>query len=369
MRSSRLLLLSLLGLGLPVAAHALSLGELRVLSPAGLPFQASTELILEEGEEVRSLSVGSVGDYALVKIPRPDLADQIQARIKQQGDKTLIWLQGGQPLQGGDGVILLHIASNQRTYLPFFRLPGRREGVTASKGSPRAPTTATQQKRVATAAQLEAPLPPPTESAIQTERLSASDRQYGPVRRGETLTSIARSIAQQSGLHPLQVEAAIWRANAQQFTLQNMNGLKSGVMLRIPTSEEMAQLTPNEARLLRQDHKTDWKKPVAQRRLLPFSPLPPAADGTLQQSKSERTLASSRLIDPTRRKERPASSEPSAGGALAQITQQLRAIQTLLEKNQNQLEMLTQRVTALEGNQDMFKKIDRRLSVLEERMR
>ena len=130
----------------------------------------------------------------------------------------------------------------------------------------------------------------------------------------------------------------------------------------------MAQVTPNEARTLRQDHKTDWKKPVAQRRLLPFAPLP-QADSALQQTKGERTPASSRLIDPTRRKERPATNEAGGGGALAQITQQLRAIQTLLEKNQNQLEMLTQRVTALEGNQDMFKKIDRRLSVLEERMR
>jgi pilus assembly protein FimV len=371
MRSSRLLLFSLLGIGLPVAAHALSLGELRVLSPAGLPFQASTELMLEEGEEVRSLSVGSVGDYALVKIPRPELVDQIQARIKQQGDKTIIWLQGGQPLQGGDGVILLHIASNQRTYLPFFRLPGRREGVAASKSSPRPPssTTATTHKRAAAStAQLEAPLPPPTEPSAPSERISASDRQYGPVRRGETLTSIARSIAQQSGLHPLQVEAAIWRANAPQFTLQNMNGLKSGVMLRIPTTEEMAQVTANEARALRQDHKSDWKKPLAQRRLLPFSPMPPP-DNALQQTKSERAPASSRLIDSTRRKERPTAAETTGGGALAQITQQLRAIQTLLEKNQNQLEVLTQRVTALEGNQDMFKKIDRRLSVLEERMR
>ncbi|WP_130472497.1 type IV pilus assembly protein FimV [Candidatus Magnetaquicoccus inordinatus] len=366
MRSSRLFLFSLLGIGLPVAAHALSLGELRVLSPGGLPFQASTELFLEEGEEIRSLSIGSVGDYALVKIPRPELADQVHAKIKQQGDKTLIWLQGSQPLQGGEGVILLHISSNQRTYLPFFRLPGRKEGLSASKNSNRPATVdaappkqshAPQQveKRNTAATQLETPLP------------TSADRQYGPVRRGETLTSIARTIAQQSGLHPLQVEAAIWRANPQQFTLQNMNGLKSGVMLRIPTSTEMAQLTAQEARSLRMDHIADWKKPLTQRRLLPFTPMPSSA--SLQQSKSERPPASSRLIDNSR-KEAPAASNNSGGsGTLTQITKQLRAIQTLLEKNQYQLETLTQRVTALEGSQEMFKKIDRRLSVLEERMR
>ncbi|MBF0185644.1 MAG: hypothetical protein HQM06_14835 [Magnetococcales bacterium] len=346
---------TLLGIGLPVAAHALTMGELRIISPGGLPFQANAELLLEKDEEIRSLSIGSVGDYALVKIPRPELADQLTVRIKQQGDKTLVSLQGSRPLQGGDGVILLHIASNQRTYLPFFRLPGRKEAVTASKTPPPRTTgsvPAAKQSKSATDTQPEAPLSTP------------SDQQYGPVRRGETLFSIARVIAQHTGLHPLQVETAIWRANPQQFTLQNMNGLKSGVMLRIPNPTEMAKINANEARTIRHDHVADWKKPIAQRRMLPFAPLPPP-DSALQTAQTERAPASQRLIDNTRREK-----APSAGsGPLAQITQQLRAIQTLLEKNQNQLEMLTQRVSALEGNQDMFKKIERRLSVLEERMR
>ncbi|MBF0462857.1 MAG: LysM peptidoglycan-binding domain-containing protein [Magnetococcales bacterium] len=365
MRRVLFLLHLLLIVGCPFVANALSLGELQMLSQPGQPFQASIELTLDDGELIQSLAVGSVSDYTLVNIARPAIANSIVAQIKQQGGRSVIWLRGSEPMPGDDSVILLHILSNKRTYFPFFRVP-RQVGVPGAVAATGAipadkPVTPLRHDHPArsTAPPLKAAATADTADG-GSQKSAAQESKYGPVRTGETLSSIARSVAK-GAASTLQVEVAIWRRNPDQFVLHNMSGLKVGDMLVIPSPEEMARIDTQEAARLRAAHIAEWKKPVAQR-----APSPASQPGLLLDAETRPAKADLAGTEPT---PGPVHSSKSAQAPLERITAQLKTIQDILEKNEGQLDMLVKRVTVLENGQDYFKQFDQRLSVLEERIK
>ncbi|WP_125469002.1 FimV/HubP family polar landmark protein [Methylomagnum ishizawai] len=85
--------------------------------------------------------------------------------------------------------------------------------------------------------------PPPPPSADQL-----TDQAYGPVRRDETLWSIARALNQDPGVSQEQMMLALFRANPQAFSGYRMNGLKAGAVLRLPNRDFIARLAPGQAR-------------------------------------------------------------------------------------------------------------------------
>ncbi|WP_221064055.1 FimV/HubP family polar landmark protein [Methylomagnum ishizawai] len=85
--------------------------------------------------------------------------------------------------------------------------------------------------------------PPPPPSADQL-----TDQAYGPVRRDETLWSIARALNQDPGVSQEQMMLALYRANPQAFSGYRMNGLKAGAVLRLPSRDFIARLAPGQAR-------------------------------------------------------------------------------------------------------------------------
>ncbi len=367
MRRASFFFSALFVVGLPLVANALTLGEWRVVSQPGQPFQAKADLMLDDKETIQSLTIGSDRDYALIHIARPDGVDRLTVQIKQEGEQAIVWLKSPVVMRHPDAVILLRIASNQHTYLPFFRMPATEVSpatVTEPARPGRRQTATTRAKTV----EKTATTPKETADSESTEIPQTGDqktgdqrKKYGPVRSGETLTSIAHTVARGTGVPPIQAETAIWQHNPEQFTLHNMNGLKIGGLLVIPSLEEMARINPDEAQRLWNNHVAEWQKPVAQRKPSPLPlPVPPTGATTpdARTENSQRTPTA-----PLPNPNRPVKAEPNP---LHQIVGQLQSILSLLEKHQTQLETLTQRVSALEGNQDFVKKIDQRLSNLEE---
>lgn len=66
---------------------------------------------------------------------------------------------------------------------------------------------------------------------------------YGPVAPGEGLWGIALKIRPDPNISREHMMQALFQANPQAFTSAGINGLKSGVLLRIPTFQEIADLT------------------------------------------------------------------------------------------------------------------------------
>jgi pilus assembly protein FimV len=96
---------------------------------------------------------------------------------------------------------------------------------------------------------------------------------YGPVQRGETLWPIAESL-RPAGITTRQIAIALVRANPAAFIDGNVNGLRAGATLTVPSREFIEQLGPADARAEFVAQTRRWQAPVA------TSPRPVTAPGS-----------------------------------------------------------------------------------------
>ncbi len=80
---------------------------------------------------------------------------------------------------------------------------------------------------------------------------------YGPVRKGENLSSIA-SAMKPEGVSLEQMLVALFQSNKQAFAGNNMNRLKAGQILRVPEAGLAEEIKTNEAAKQVKAHSADW---------------------------------------------------------------------------------------------------------------
>lgn len=104
-----------------------------------------------------------------------------------------------------------------------------------------------------------APPPPPAPAAPPAPKPG----QIGPVAAGQTLWSIADAARPDAAITVNQMMLAMLRANPEAFDQDNINRLKRGSVLRIPSREEAQSLGPAEAAALVQVQAQAWRAPRA----------------------------------------------------------------------------------------------------------
>lgn len=98
--------------------------------------------------------------------------------------------------------------------------------------------------------------PTPAAAPVKTPA-AAGAKQYGPIKSGETLNSIARSVAPE-GVSLEQALVGIFRHNPDAFIRKNMNLVKSGKILQIPEAAELAAVPVEAARQEIRVHVADF---------------------------------------------------------------------------------------------------------------
>ncbi len=116
-----------------------------------------------------------------------------------------------------------------------------------SAPAPRAPTTRVPAKR---------PLAVP--ATVSTAPRSTPNS-YGPVRRSETLWSIAKRLRPDDGISIEQMMLALQRANPRAFEGNNINRLLEGVTLTVPSRDEITTLSRREASAESRRQYAEWK--------------------------------------------------------------------------------------------------------------
>src|SRR5690606_36878661 len=90
---------------------------------------------------------------------------------------------------------------------------------------------------------------PAAEPERRAQPVAAALGDYGPVQGGDTLGKIARSVDADG--HSLdQVMLALLRANPDAFIKGNVNLIKAGAVLRIPSGSELSEYSAKEARAI-----------------------------------------------------------------------------------------------------------------------
>jgi pilus assembly protein FimV len=102
-----------------------------------------------------------------------------------------------------------------------------------------------------------AEMPRGTPAAAELVTTAGSDT-YGPVQKGETLRKIAEQV-KPSTVSMEQMLVSLYRENKAAFAGNNMNRLKTGQILKVPSADEISQVETRDANREIRTHVADWK--------------------------------------------------------------------------------------------------------------
>src|SRR6187549_470841 len=232
---------------LPGISHALGLGDVRLNSPLNAPLDAEIELVNATPEDLATLDakLASKDTFARYGLDWP----QFMSSVTVTRDRS------------ASGAQVLRIKSDETVTEPFLTLlieaswaRGRlvREYTVLLDPPVFAPNSvAAQQPRPAMPAvggaestgQISRPAQPEPQTAAP---IAAGGGDSYEVQRGDSLSAIARRLSASTGARTDQLMVSIYRGNTGAFE-GDMNRLRAGSVLRIPSGEEIAAVSPAEA--------------------------------------------------------------------------------------------------------------------------
>ena len=244
---------------MPWVAHAAGLGKLTILSSLGQPLLAEVELVSVQKDELATV---------VARIAAPDAfarADIQYSPVLASARVTIESRTNGQPY--------IKIVSTRAISDPFISLlielswsQGRLVREYTVLVDP--PESGAQALAEAPPAMIVPPVSPetpaitpvspaPAVAAVEEAKpvakapdvpaapAKADGKEYGPVKRGDTLRKIAASV-KPDGVTLEQMLVSLYRSNPDAF-VGNMNRLKSGRILRVPEREQIADTGQAEA--------------------------------------------------------------------------------------------------------------------------
>jgi len=259
---------------LPVQAYALGVGKLTMHSALDEPLNATIELTAATTTELQTLEVtlGSVGVFNMAGIDRSEQLKAIRFSLVKVNGKDVIKLNTDQPYR--DPFLHFIVRANWangsmlREYTALLDPPSYLTGAPARIQAPtvakpvvvKSATKVTVTKKIAVASPVAEPVSPadagesklgPTIVAVRAESNYSDLRPgstYGPVRKGDALWNIAEGVKTGTGLGIAQVLMAIYKQNPKAFMHNNINLIRVGQTLDIPSDEEISSTSRPVAR-------------------------------------------------------------------------------------------------------------------------
>lgn len=258
-------------IAVPLMAHAAGLGKLSITSALGQPLAAEIELFAADKAELDSLSANLASDQAFrdARVEYAPVLSSLRFSVEKKPDgRAVLKVTSSRPVNDPfiDMLVELNWASGRlvREYTVLLDPPGMggpqvvapvavapTTPAPAAKPAPaRAPAPAASAAPAPAAAK-PAPTPAPT-PAPQAETPDSV-----AVKRGDTLSGIASRV-RPAGVSLEQTLLGLYRENTQAFD-GNMNRLKAGKTLNVPSAEAVAAIPQQEAAREVRLQSEDWR--------------------------------------------------------------------------------------------------------------
>ncbi|MEI8325870.1 MAG: FimV/HubP family polar landmark protein, partial [Betaproteobacteria bacterium] len=250
-------------------AAALSLGRITVQSALGQPLRAEIEIPEINAEETDTLkaSVASPDAFKAAGLEFNSAVNNLKVTLERRADGRMV-LKLSSERTVNDPFIDLILEANWasgrvlRDYTLLFDPPSLREAavptpaqVSAAPVAAAPAKAAVPERQAASAAAREAPperapkaqrQPPEKAAASAAKEAPAPGKEQIAVRPGDTASKIA-SAHKETSVSLDQMLVALLRANPEAFAGNNVNRLKSGALLDLPSADQAMATPRNEA--------------------------------------------------------------------------------------------------------------------------
>ncbi len=224
---------------------ALGLGEIELNSALNQPFNAEVELLSATDAELQELKVnlGSPDAFAKAGIDRPMFLSKLKFDVTRKADgSAVIRVTSRDVVREPFLDFLLELSWSKgrllREYTVLVDPP-------VTMPAP-APVTQAPVQSVSRAGTAPAAAPSVARSAT-SQPVYAAPGEYGPTKRNDTLWNIATQVRPDRGVSVEQTMLGIQRANPEAFVNNNINNLKAGYVLRVPSREQLTSISRGEA--------------------------------------------------------------------------------------------------------------------------
>lgn len=279
--------IALLGLS-TTGAMALSLGRITVLSALGEPLRAEIEIPDINAEEAASLKTAVAAPDAFVAagLDFNPAMSSVQASLQRRADgRAYIRLTSDRPINDPFVDMILETSWSSgrivRDYTMLFDPPTLRKTAPAPT---LAQTTTAPQAAPAAATPKAAPVaaaPAPAPVAAEPARKAATPKSSKPaaapkvaaeapatpaagsdrvtIQSGDTATKIATR-TKPAGVSLDQMLVALLRANPDAFVRENINRIRTGAVMTVPTAEQAQAISTSEASQTVVAHSKDFNE-------------------------------------------------------------------------------------------------------------
>ncbi len=236
---------------LPASLLALGLGEINSRSALNQPFLAEIPIIVGAGDDLSQLRVNlasrdTFDRYGLIQ---PSFMTGFEFRVMGAPNRPVVRVSSQVPVTEPFVTMLLEVSWPQgrllREYTVLLDPPVFESAVPAASAPPTAVPTARPAEQSVIRSQ-PAPTPAPVPAPAPRPAPVATGGSYGPVARNDTLWGIAQRVRPDSSVDVNQMMLAIYRANPEAFG-GNINNLRAGAILRVPTNDELYGVSRGEA--------------------------------------------------------------------------------------------------------------------------
>jgi pilus assembly protein FimV len=268
-------------LGATVVAQAAGLGKLTVNSALGQILNAEIDLVSLQPGELDSLSarVASPEAFRDARVEYSSSLRLLRFVVdKRANGQPYLKVTSVAPVNEPFVDVLIEVTwpagRIQREYPILLDPPGYAQGRVALPAATAAPPLADTPPAAAPAVSPSTPasaettgtgtpsasaeMPSSGATAPAASVTTAGSDTYGPVQRGETLRKIAEQV-KPSTVSMEQMLVSLYRENKAAFAGNNMNRLKTGQILKVPSAEDVAQIESRDANQEIRTQVADWK--------------------------------------------------------------------------------------------------------------